>query len=240
MFTVTNTSQNQDEHFLQNSTFLNVTHNLVSLTGRPSTFSMIDHARCFLQSEIKWWIKKDSQCSLVLAAALAATRAKTNARKHRLAVILVAPAISTGPLALPPPPPPLHLRHLQQLGGGHLGARQDEGGHRAEAGLKLVRRVLLEATEAAADRTSIRPLLLLLLPLLLLLQVISIISSLDTSKSTSTTKPYLAHLTGRFIHRGIKLISVSDESYPRRRSFIPSPFHPSKIVGTVERTQTVR
>ena len=124
----------------------------------------------FFQSEIKW-IKKDSQCSLVLAAALAATRAKTNARKHRLVVILVAPAIiSTGPLALPPPPPPLHLRHLQQLGGGHLGARQDEGGHRAEAGLKLVRRVLLEATEAAADRTSIRPLLLLLLlPLLLLL-----------------------------------------------------------------------
>ena len=119
----------------------------------------------FFQSEIKWWIKKDSQCSLVLAAALAATRAKTNARKHRLVVILVAPAIiSTGPLALPPPPPPLHLRHLQQLGGGHLGARQDEGGHRAEAGLKLVRRVLLEATEAAADRTSIRPLLLLLLP----------------------------------------------------------------------------
>ena len=125
----------------------------------------------FFQSEIKWWIRKDSQCSLVLAAALAATRAKTNARKHRLVVILVAPAIiSTGPLALPPPPPPLHLRHLQQLGGGHLGARQDEGGHRAEAGLKLVRRVLLEATEAAADRTSIRPLLLLLLlPLLLLL-----------------------------------------------------------------------
>ena len=124
----------------------------------------------FFQSEIKWWIKKDSQCSLVLAAALAATRAKTNARKHRLVVILVAPAISAGPLALPPPPPPLHLRHLQQLGGGHLGARQDEGGHRAEAGLKLVRRVLLEATEAAADRTSIRPLLLLLLlPLLLLL-----------------------------------------------------------------------
>ena len=121
----------------------------------------------FFQSEIKW-IRKDSQCSLVLAAALAATRAKTNARKHRLVVILVAPAIiSTGPLALPPPPPPLHLRHLQQLGGGHLGARQDEGGHRAEAGLKLVRRVLLEATEAAADRTSIRPLLLLLLRLLL-------------------------------------------------------------------------
>ena len=58
------------------------------------------------------------------------------------------------------------------------------------------------------------------------LLVISIIStSLDTF-TTTTTKPYLAHLTGRFIHRGIKLISVSDESYPRRRSFIPSPFHP--------------
>ena len=108
--------------------------------------------------------KRDSQCSLVLAAALAATRAKTNAPKHRLADIFLTPLISTCPLPLPPPPPSLHLLHLHHLGGGgHKGTRQEEGGHRAEAGLKLVRRVLLEATEAAADRTSIRPLLLLLL-----------------------------------------------------------------------------
>ena len=111
--------------------------------------------------------KRDLQCSLVLAAVLAATRAKTNARKHRLADIFLS-LISTGPLPLPPPPPSLHLLHLQHLGGGgHKGTRQEEGGHRAEAGLKLVRRVLLEVTEAAADRTSIRPLLLLLLLLLL-------------------------------------------------------------------------
>ena len=91
---------------------------------------------------------------------------------------LLGSQISTCPLTLPPPPPPLHLLHLHlhQLDGGHLGARQEEGGHRAGAGLKLVRRVVLEATEAAADRTSIRPLLLplllLLLHLLLLLQLL--------------------------------------------------------------------
>ena len=104
---------------------------------------------------------------------MAATRAKTKARNLLPAIILLSPSISTCPLTLPPPPPPLHLLlHLQQLGGGHLGAGQEEGGHRAGAGLKLVRRVVLEATEAAADRTSIRPLLLLVFLLLLLLQLL--------------------------------------------------------------------
>ena len=103
----------------------------------------------------------DSQCSLVLAETRAPSKAKPKARKASL----IEPIIAS---YQPAPSPSLHrsIVATKLLVDKTRQDRWQRRPHWPGAGLKLVRRVVLEA---AADRTSIRPLLLflLLLPQLL-------------------------------------------------------------------------
>ena len=106
-------------------------------------------------------VLKDSQCSLVLAEARAPSKAKPKARKASLVESIIA--------SYQPAPSPFLHRSIVATNLLVDKTRQDPWQRRPHwpgAGLKLVRRLVLEA---AADRTSIRPLLLflLLLPQLL-------------------------------------------------------------------------